>query len=287
MTCPASLVLPRPETARREKTQRAADLGTLLHYWKETGDTDPPGADPRDVDTAEKKVLLSSIDRDEWWHHGEHEVAFAIHLTTLEVQRFVRCDCGEPHTRPADDPDAWKKSFGKEWLTGTIDYLRDDLGGDDLKTGSWDVEAKGNRQLLSYALLTWVEAGCPTKWEKWWSITTWKKYPLAGLPKRSWWLITGMDLLDHLEDLRWAVSNPSEVNVVDSLCGHCGGWGHSSYACQYEYEAGYEDELSPCLFCPCREAHPVSSWMTHWLFARFPACLPGLASTAEKYEEQP
>lgn len=281
VTCPASLVLPRPVSAPREKTQRAADLGTLLHYWKETGSTEMPGADERDIETADKKVLLSGIDRTEWWHDGEHEVAFAINLDTLAVRRYSQYKLDPPVTA-----DAWKKSWGPRWLTGTIDYLRNDGGGDDLKTGNWDVEAEGNKQLLSYALLTWAEAGCPARWEKWWSITAWKKYPLAALPKRSWTLITGMDLVDHLEDLRWAVDHPEEVRVIDTVCGNCGGLGHSQWACGYDHEPGYEDELSPCLFCPCRETHPTSSWMTHWLYARYPSCLPGLASTVTTEETE-
>jgi hypothetical protein len=206
---------------------RAADFGTLCHYWKETGDTEMPGADPRDIVCLEKKLLLSGIRREDWWSGGEHEVTFAIHLETLEAMRYdeyvFACESTKTPADKVKTRDQWKEGFaGPEWLTGTIDYLYPDGRGDDLKTGRWPVDPATSKQLRSYALLPWLEAGRPIKgWNKEWTITTWQKYRLDGLPTREGHVLTGFELADHLEDLRWAATHPEEVNPGEDACRFC------------------------------------------------------------------
>jgi hypothetical protein len=213
-TCPASLVLPRaPESEKPESTRKAANWGTLCHHWKETDQTDPDWADPAETKCLEKKLVLSGIRREDYWSGGEHEVTFAVELSTGEVMRFGD---GGHLTR-----DEWKATFPLAWLTGTIDYLYPDGRGDDLKTGRWPVDPALSKQLRSYALLPWLEAGRPLRWEKEWTITTWERYPLAGLPRREGHLITGFELTEHLEELRWAVGHPEEARPTDDGCRFC------------------------------------------------------------------
>lgn len=212
VVCPASLFTIKSHRDRSENADKAAAFGTLVHFWKETGDPIMPGASAKDQVCLEKKLLLSDIRREDWWVGGQHEVTFALNLESLSPIRY-------PQRAGRDE---WKAAFPPDkWLTGTIDYLYDDGNGDDLKTGRWPVDAHTSRQLKSYALLPWVEAGCPSGWEKAWSITQWERYPLAGLPKRTATMLTSFDLRDHLEDLRWAAAHPDEVNPTEEGCKFC------------------------------------------------------------------
>lgn len=222
VACPASLVLIRSARAPSERRDRAAAWGTLCHHWAETGETDPAWADPRDTKCLEKKLVLSGVRREVYWTGGVHEVTFAINLTANEFPPIVlryemmRNGLAEYPTR-----DEWKAAFpAGEWLTGTIDYLEPD-NLDDLKTGRWPVDPATSKQLRSYALLPWIEAGMPIKWDIPVTITQWERYPLDGLPVRTTYILTGVDLLDHLEDLRWAAAHPEEVNATDDGCRFC------------------------------------------------------------------
>lgn len=213
LICPASLVLPRTPRERPEKTKRAANYGTLVHHWKETGETDPTWADPRDTLVLEKKLVLTGLDaqRGALWSGGEHEVTFEVHLPTGRAARYYG---------PREGADEWKAARGREYLTGTIDYLYDDGGVDDLKTGAWPVDPAESGQLLSYSLLPWLEAGAPLSWCKPVSITQWPKYTLAGFPVRSYHKAMGFDLMDHLDNLRSAATS-DEVTPSDEGCRFC------------------------------------------------------------------
>lgn len=253
-------MLTRHVLPRREKTEAANELGTLVHWWKETGDTRPDFAKARDSATLEKKIDKSGVVRDEWWPEGTgvHEYTFALQPSTLELRI---------HAGPRAQADQWKKSFGyTEWLTGTLDWYEppglDDARVDDLKTGAWPVWAKWSKQLRSYALVPWVQEGCPTKWTCRTSITRWPRYPLAGLPTRHWHTLTGFDMMEHLSDVRWTLSHPSEVNVVPA-----------------DEETG---KMSPCSGCECREPFPASEWFTNFWYRTLPHCTEGMMKQIRK-----
>lgn len=254
MVCPHSLVAPKL-LLRRTKSEEKADTGTLLHKWKETGEEHP------DI---ERKILLSSTPRGEYWPEGEgeHEVTFAIELYTLKVHR--------PSKR-VKDHDAWKKKWDpKRYLTGTIDWLGKDNGRDwvdDLKTGDWPVPPESG-QLLSYLILPWAVAGAPNAgYSASRSITWWPWYPLNGWPRRSWAEpANALDLVCHHQDLVYAVEHPEEANATPHV-----------YHPTKRYKDGRRavEEMSPCTFCDAREPHQFSSWMQHFEARAYPTCLKG------------
>lgn len=221
--CPASLVLPRAPRPVSEKRERAAAWGTLCHHWKETGETDPPWADPRDTKCLEKKLVLSGVEREDWWPVNDskavHEFTFAIRLNGEPKIHYLEGD--------REHADFWKSGFsGPDWLTGTIDWL-DACDGqtmawvDDLKTGHWPVDPATSAQLRSYALVPWLLAGSPMAWEGLVSITQWERYPLSGLPIRTYHSLSALDLMEHLDALRWAAEHPNEINPDDEACRFC------------------------------------------------------------------
>lgn len=214
IACPASLLAPN-RLVRSARTNAAAAFGHLAHAWVETGVVGITGASAPDIDLLERKILLSGIDRDRLWPaNGEHEVTFAVHLKSLEVRLYKENSLDL-------DRDRWKETWDtSEWLTGTSDYETEDWL-DDLKTGSWPVSPIDNPQLRSYALWRWLRAGRPFRYKRDVSITQWPKYPIVGLPARSWSCVTGFDLEEHLEALQWSVSHPTEYNITEEHCLFC------------------------------------------------------------------
>lgn len=215
--CPASLV--RAKTGpRSEKADKAATYGTLVHAWKVDGDT-------RGSKTLVKKLQAVSIDREKLWPtvgniYG-HETTFSVHLETLQLRIWSP-------TRSKYSSEHWKRRHPRNsYLTGSIDYLskrsRNDLPEipwlDDLKTGSWPVNAKTSLQLRSYAIAPWVLGDCNT--DVWVSITQWPKYRLDCRPKRNWHLLKSADIAHHLQKLRWAVRNPDKAIPSENGCRFC------------------------------------------------------------------
>lgn len=272
--CPASLVLPKHILPRREKTDDANQLGTLCHHWKEVGHWSgcwpSPLTEKQDgfVRLLLKKLALSGLDDlyEEYWPSGcgRHEVTFAYSPFTLELVLY------EGERWGADE---WKKQSrfdASRWVTGTIDWLGHTFGKDrwridDLKTGAWPVAVEDNKQLLSYAVVPWLMDEHPDEWELDVSITSWPKYPLAGLPTRKTGIITAFEIQEHLQDLRWALGNPQIVRPSD-------------YG-----EAQVERELANCAGCDCREPVPgISGWVTHFWFRTLPHCAPGMMAMLRK-----
>lgn len=216
MICPASLVLPRTREPT-ENSIRATNFGTLVHHWKETGESNPKWADPRDIELLDKKLIATDIDREEWWDPavGEHEFSYALNLKTRELRKYRGA---------RDGADAWKSAFGPEWLTGTVDWvgLIDGLPWiDDLKTGRWPVEPT-TKQLLSYGLFDYADRQWHPEYRAYRSITQWPKYPISGHPVRKWGpLMTALDLEEHLDDLVWALEHPTEMNPGREQCKFC------------------------------------------------------------------
>lgn len=269
LVCPASLVLPRPmDQYERTKTKEAAGLGKILHYWKETGKlVQVEESSEKDLETATKKVVLSKADRVKYWPPGtgQHEVTFAINLKDARLHLF---DDYTQEVGALIDADQWKKLFDpKQYLTGSIDWL--DWGGpdrrpwvDDLKTGSWPPDPATSKQLRSYLLVPWIKDGMKTLgWKGVLTITHWPKYRLDGKPKRSKAVVfSGLQMMEHLDDLRWAVDSPGEVNPLPD---------------EYDDE-GNLVEMSKCVFCPCREETAQTSWMQHYRYRAMDTCMPGI-----------
>jgi hypothetical protein len=257
LICPASLVLPRSRI-KSQKTVDAADYGTAAHHWVETGEIVD--------DVVLKKVTLSGIRRHEWWpREGKHEVAFALHLFTLELRKY---------DGPREGADAWKRQFDDkmEWLTGTVDYIHTYRGRpwtDDFKSGKWPVDYR-TKQVASYQLVSWVDEGCPTKPLYYRSITQWPQSPLDALPTRVGLNhpVTGLELKMHLENLRWAVENPDECKPepIDT--------GLNPDGTRARWDP--DKKLSICAFCPCRVEIPMTPLMHNYRWRSAPHCMPGM-----------
>lgn len=84
------------------------------------------------------------------------------------------------------------------------------------------------------------------------SITQWPRYPLDGLPTRTGGELNALDMMEHLDDLRYAVAHPEEARPNPT-----GSMGN------------------PCSFCPNREEIPASGWLTSWKWGRLPTCWEG------------
>lgn len=184
-----------------------------MHTWKETGEVS---------DRIEKKLLLSGVgdeDRERWWPApGQHEVTFSIKIDTGELI-FWGGVSGSDHDYGYTG-DEWKKTFDpQKFLTGTIDYL-DGTHVDDLKTG-WPVDPKTSGQLRSYALVPWLLRKRPPSYRGLVSITHFPRYPLAARPTRTWATVTGAELALHLDELSWALSNPTIIKPSDDACRFC------------------------------------------------------------------
>jgi len=179
------------------------------------------GASAADIKCLEKKVMLSGTERDEWWRDGTHEVAFAFHIRTHKVKWYKGNKA---------KGDTWKALFyhDTEWITGTADYAKVSQAGgewhfsiDDLKTGRWPVDATENKQLLTYVMPFWLEAGKPLNATVCVSITQWPRYPLSGLPQKNLWWTDGLTLAEHLQDLAYALDNPNETEPSLDNCRFC------------------------------------------------------------------
>jgi len=235
------LVLPRYDT-RSEKADEAADYGTLAHWWKETGESRPAWASAAHSKLLEEKIELTDTNRLNWWRpgSGEHEVSFAIRLHDAHMDLFHDL---------RSKAEAWKAKFDRRlWLTGTIDWLGGAAGYsawvDDLKTGKWEVHPDC-KQLRSYALVPWIKAGMPSRFNVATSVTSWPKYPKWKRPTRKWHELSALDLAEHLDDLRHAVTHPHEANP------------EAIYVGPFDPDK----PLSICAFCPCRKPLPNSEWM--------------------------
>lgn len=177
---------------------------------------------------------------------SNHEVTFALRLADLKLEVMA---VSTDRRKPAAE--AWKARFGREWLTGTIDYL-DGNWVDDLKTGRWVGPPRTSGQLASYALLPWLLNGRRGGMRV--SFTQWEKYPLRAPPRRSAARLSDLDLAVHLDDLRWAAES---------------------------------DEVAPnehCTFCPCRVQEGPWRWTSPWKYNV--SCWSGLVQLTKKIDER-
>lgn len=153
----------------------AAEFGTLVHYWKETGVIQ----DGRLGLALKKKLKLTEVQRETYWHEGLHEVPVAYNVVTGKAEALVLPVAKEKR-------DEWKAAHGDEWITGTADYvglILDAPWVDDLKTGK-NVEYLDHRYQQGFYALCWTlfQMGRLTPARS--TITHWPKYPLPKKPLR-------------------------------------------------------------------------------------------------------
>lgn len=172
--CPGSAHLERtPDT--RDKT--AANWGTNVHAWKETGEW---WEDTQVTRRRQAALIAADMSRSTLWPGTTgHEVSLALRTSVRTVETFS----GHHEAR-----ESWKKGWDANWLTGTADYIGDLFGTpwiDDLKTGKevpedpWDLW-----QLRFYAVCVMILN--PLATEVLTSITHWPRYPADSAPRRLW-----------------------------------------------------------------------------------------------------
>lgn len=172
LDCPASAVIPGEHRATRWGDE-GADWGSMVHHWKATGEViaRPVWSQFESFFEEVLERTWGSFEEAEkarktmWPPAGEHEISVALNCSIrpplFQVEEF---------TGPLEKADAWKKGFGPEWLTGTLDFRaagRVMMHVNDLKTGwDWNPDtfertppAPDGDQHAFYALCSWLRSG--------------------------------------------------------------------------------------------------------------------------------
>lgn len=219
IVCPASTHLVRIRH-KSEAARKAADWGTVIHDWKETG----KWPDGRVYERRQRALDAAGVSRDMLWpaDSGRHEVAFALHSKNRIVAQ---------HVGTKEEREAWKQTCEAEWVTGTTDWWGDYLGVpwvDDLKTGKAEYLKKDpwdHWQLRFYALCAVMLTGAD---ECMVSLTHWPQYPADGVPVRYWARAPREELLGMtlplIEHARLNALRSKEVEVepvVGPQCTFC------------------------------------------------------------------
>ncbi len=185
VACPASAHLPRGE----DGASAAADWGTSVHAWAETGRWPADTAATRRRDAALRGAGLT---REKLWPGGAHEVTYALATGSRLATRDVFGTRAER--------EAFTAGLGEEWLSGTADWVGDWFGEpwvEDLKTGKGHpIDFAGHRagetppdggdpwdiwQLRLYAV---AEALVTRPSGVWVSVLWWPRYPADSVPVR-------------------------------------------------------------------------------------------------------
>lgn len=178
MECPGSAWLPR----KADYTGLAAAWGNMVHAWVETGVVE----DSNDGKLLQKRIDKAAVQRETLYPAGgEHEVPLAFNLVTEQAVRYPNPPLPPGVTRKAH-VDAWKRSFGDEWFTGSVDYVGELLDSwwiDDLKTGRDVTWGKYTWQQTAYAL-AWSKFKYGTYTNGRSTITHWPRYPSGRPPNR-------------------------------------------------------------------------------------------------------
>lgn len=169
LECSAAGHLPREDT-----TNAAAQFGTAMHKWKETG-VWPKG---RAFERRRRNLEAAGITREMLWQPelGRHEVPVAIRTPSNTART----------PKGIVDGDAWKALQPPDAVTGTIDWLGTllfDLHVDDLKTGTWvpsnPLDLVQMQGYATAALLLHPDADSVLV-----SITHWPRSPADSLPRQ-------------------------------------------------------------------------------------------------------
>lgn len=181
-------MLPRTHE-KSERAVIAAEWGTAVHKWKETGEF-PEG---RIGTTLKKKVKESGIQPTALWLEGLHEVPLSYNVVTGEARALVL-------PVSSDKKDAWKAAFDGDWVVGTADYvglLLDTPWVDDLKTGR-QVDYIDYRYQQGFYALAWGIFHYGGLGDVRSTITHWPKYPIKSKPRRFGTVLVP----DFLEELK-------------------------------------------------------------------------------------
>ncbi len=186
LACYGSAILGGDGEEKPESTKVAADWGSMVHDWKETGLVRPVSEARKNlVPLFEKKLKATGVRREQWWPETMvHELAMAVKPFEAYAQLV---EGGK------DEKELWKAAFGEDWVTGTLDgydWMFDVLWIDDLKTGrdknrageSLVTDAKYIEQRRFYALglSRLLDYRGPVNV----TLTHWPRYPVLSLPTR-------------------------------------------------------------------------------------------------------
>ncbi len=204
LACPGALVLPRSEE-KSERAVIAAEWGTAVHRWKETGEI--PGG--RIGTTFKKKLKETGVEREQYWSEGLHEVPLAYNIVSGEARALVL-------PLPTEKKDKWKAAHGDTWVTGTADYVGQILEApwvDDLKTGR-KVDYLDYRYQQGFYTMVWTLFQLGELNSARSTITHWPKYPISQKPKRFGTVLEVeffMELQGRLKQLREEVMRLREL----------------------------------------------------------------------------
>jgi hypothetical protein len=211
------------EELRTESTFIAADWGSMVHDWKETGEVKAFNGRTNLVPLFKKKLDVTGVRREQWWPTTMiHELAMAIKPGEAYAQLL---DGGK------EEKEAWKAAFDFQWGTGTLDgydWMFDVLWIDDLKTGRFVTEEDYIEQRRFYALGLSRLLGYRGPVNV--TLTHWPRYPVPSLPSRFGRVVEADELDDfekRLRKLRDDISRAREdrgslvLNPGESQCGFC------------------------------------------------------------------
>lgn len=167
------------DETKSEYTKTAADWGTMVHHWKETGEIITVNDRKNLPPLFEKKLRESGVRRDVWWP----ESLGILHETAVAVAPFEEYRMSDEGGR--DEKDAWKKAHSDRFATGTCDgrwWMFDTLTIEDLKTGREVTYEQHQGQVTGYAL--GVARALDYRGPVSLMICHWPRYPVVGVPRR-------------------------------------------------------------------------------------------------------
>lgn len=225
---------------KSEGVRIAADWGTMVHGWKETGNVEVVNGRKNLVPLFEKKLKLTGVRREQWWPEGMvHEMAMAVR----PFETYAQLVDGEKAEK-----EAWKAAFGEEWATGTLDgyqWMFDVLWVDDLKTGRFVTLEQYIEQLRFYALgaSRLLDYRGPVNV----TLTHWPRYPVLNEPTRFGRVIE-QDELNSFEkrlvglrdDIRRAREDKTRLRLVGGeQCTFCPSRSRCTVGQEHEREREY------------------------------------------------
>lgn len=183
LVCPGSAFLPRSPDREIE----AGQWGRMVHRWKATGEVVAEPDYPNHAHLFRERLELVRPDRAALWPDPTgHEIGVSLDCVTGTASTFE----GSPEL-----VDAWKAAQPDTCIVGTLDYrgeILDALWVEDLKTGRWVPEPDIHQ--LTFYVLVGFRTAWPTPSRAIGSIMSWRRYPRANPPERTFRRITPGEL---------------------------------------------------------------------------------------------